>query len=129
VRNGEVCKLPGVGPVSPQYAKEVAEDAFLTGVFYDGEDLRNIKRWTRNVPVEVRLALELGEPPDFDGMRCVDCGNAFRNEHDHDEPHSAGGLASTDNLRPRCWTCHSAKTARDRKAKLGRTGKRAPPGG
>jgi 5-methylcytosine-specific restriction endonuclease McrA len=111
-----VCKIPGVGPVAPSVARSLAADAFLSGVFYDGKDLRHMRRWTRNIPVEVKIALQLGAPPDFDGVRCVDCGNRFRNENDHVEPHVIGGPASTDNLKPRCWPCHQAKTARDRKA-------------
>ncbi|MGH2730295.1 MAG: hypothetical protein ACRDJI_06745, partial [Actinomycetota bacterium] len=38
VKKNEVCKISGVGPVSPQVAKEIAKDAFLNGVFYDGKD-------------------------------------------------------------------------------------------
>lgn len=110
VRDGEVCKIPGVGPVAPAIAKQIAADAFLCGVFFDGVDLRQMRRWTRNVPIEVQIALELGTPPSFDGIRCVDCGNRFRNERDHVEPHVPGGPASTDNLEPRCWSCHQAKT-------------------
>ena len=30
VREGELCKIPGVGPVAPQVAKEIARDAFLS---------------------------------------------------------------------------------------------------
>lgn len=116
VREGELCKIPGAGPIAPEIAREIALDAFLSGVFYDGVDLRQLRRWTRNTPVEVRLALELGDPPDFDGVRCVDCGNRFRTENDHLEPHVGGGPASTGNLRARCWSCHRAKTERDRKA-------------
>jgi len=122
VRDGEVCKIPGVGPVSPQVAKEIAQDAFLNGVFYDGVDLRNFARWTRNIPVEVAVALELGPPPSFDGVSCVDCGNRFKTEFDHVQPHGAKGPASNGNLKPRCWSCHQAKTQRDRKA-----GKLKPP--
>jgi hypothetical protein len=122
VRDGEVCKIPGVGPVAPRVAKEIAEDAFLSGVFFDGVDLRHFRRWTRKTPVEVRTALELGDPPDFDGVRCVDCGNRFKTQNDHVEPHNALGPASTGNLKPRCWPCHQAKTKRDRKA-----GKLTPP--
>jgi 5-methylcytosine-specific restriction endonuclease McrA len=91
-------------------------------VFYDGTDLRHTKRWSRTPPVEVLLALELGEPPDFDGIKCTDCGNRFRIENDHVEPHVAHGPASTGNLKPRCRPCHQAKTERDRKA-----GKLRPP--
>ncbi len=122
VKEGEVCKIPGVGPVSPQVAREIAQDAFLNGVFYDGVDLRNFKRWSRNPTVEVRTALELGEPPDFDGVVCVDCGNRFKMEFDHVEPRVALGPSSTGNLKPRCYRCHQAKTERDRKA-----GKLKPP--
>jgi 5-methylcytosine-specific restriction endonuclease McrA len=122
VREGEVCKIPKIGPVSPEVARDIAADAFLTGVFYDGKDLRHMRRWTRNTPVEVLLALELGEPPRFEGIRCADCGNRFGTQIDPVEPHCALGPASTDNLEPRCWSCHQAKTARDRKA-----GKLRPP--
>jgi 5-methylcytosine-specific restriction endonuclease McrA len=116
VRDGEVCKIPGVGPVAPEVAKQIARDAFLSGVFFDGTDLRNFARWSRTIPIEVAIALELGEPPEFDGVCCVDCGNRFKTEFDHVEPHVAHGPASNGNLRPRCWRCHRAKTRRDRTA-------------
>jgi hypothetical protein len=116
VRDAELCTIPGVGPVSPQVAKEIARDAFLSGVFYDGVDLRNFARWSRHIPIEVAIALELGEPPEFDGVCCVDCGNRFKTEFDHVEPHVAHGPASNGNLTPRCWRCHRAKTKRDRTA-------------
>jgi hypothetical protein len=88
VREGELCKIPGVGPVSPEVARAIAEDAFLSGVFYDGKDLRHFKRWGRHIPVEVLIALELGDPPGFDGISCADCGNRFRTEFDHVTPAS-----------------------------------------
>jgi hypothetical protein len=116
VKKGEVCKIPGIGPVPPQVAREIAEDAFLNGVFYDGKDLRNFARWSRHIPIEVEIALELGDPPGFDGVCCVDCGNRFRTEFDHIEPRAARGPSSNGNLDPRCWSCHQAKTKRDRKA-------------
>ena len=116
VREGEVCKIPGIGPVGPEVAKEIARDAFVNGVLYDGKDLRQLKRWSRDIPIEVRVALELGEPPAFDGVSCVDCRNRFRTEFDHVQPRVAGGPSSNGNLKPRCWSCHHAKTARDRRA-------------
>jgi HNH endonuclease len=123
VRDGEVCKIPGVGPIPPQVAKQIAkDDAFLNGLFFDGVDLRDFKRWGRHIPIEVAIALELGEPPDFDGIACVDCGNRFRTEFDHVEPHAAGGPTSHGNFKPRCRGCHLAKTERDRRA-----GKLRPP--
>jgi HNH endonuclease len=116
VREGELCKIPGVGPVSPEVARTIAQDAFLSDVFYDGVDLRQFARWTRNIPVDVAIALELGPPPSFDGVSCVDCGNRFRTEFDHDQPHGGKGPASNGNLKPRCWSCHQEKTKLDRKA-------------
>ena len=91
VRPGEMCKIPGVGPVAPEIAREISSDAFLNGVFFDGKDLRSFKRWSRDIPVEVRAALELGKPPSFDGVRCRDCGNNFRTEWDHVHPLVAPG--------------------------------------
>jgi 5-methylcytosine-specific restriction endonuclease McrA len=117
VHDGEVCKIPGIGPVAPEVAKKIAQDAFLNGVFYDGKDLRQFARWTRNIPIEVLVALELGEPPSFDGVCCVDCGNRFRTEFDHVTPRFSHGPTSKPNLKPRCWSCHQAKTKRDRRAR------------
>ncbi|HEX2235750.1 MAG TPA: HNH endonuclease signature motif containing protein, partial [Actinomycetota bacterium] len=124
VREEEVCKIPGVGPVPPRVAREIAKNAFLSGVLYDGVDLRHFARWSRGIPVEVAVALELGDPPEFDGVACATCGNRFRTEFDHLEPHSSGGPVSTTNINPLCWTCHRDKSARDRRA-----GKLGPAGG
>jgi hypothetical protein len=44
VREGELWKIPGVGPIAPEVAREIARDAFLNGVFYDGVDLRHFAR-------------------------------------------------------------------------------------
>jgi HNH endonuclease len=122
VRKGEVCKIPGVGPVPPQVARDIGKGAFLNGVVCDGIDLRQFKRWSRHIPIEVSVALELGQPPEFDGVGCVDCGNRFRTEIDHVTPRHRGGETSNGNLRPRCWNCHQVKTAADRK-----NGKLKPP--
>ena len=133
VEDNEFCKIPGIGPIDPPIAKQIAEDAFLTGLFYDGKDLRHIRRWTRNIPTDVKSALRLGKPPDFEGPKCVDCGNRLRIELDHRQPHAAGGPASTDNLDPRCEPCHDKKTVADRKPASSnpretRSGRRRDPG-
>ncbi len=88
----------------------------MSGVFYDGKDLRNFARWTRSIPIEVVVALELGEPPSFDGVCCVDCRNRFGTQFDHVRPRFAHGPSSKPNLKPRCFSCHRAKTKRERSA-------------
>jgi len=115
VEEGEHCKIPGIGPVDPVVAKEIARDAFLTALFYDGEDLRHFKRWTRNIPAPIRVALRLGDPPDFDGPRCVDCGRRSGIQWDHVRPFSRGGPTAVGNLAGRCLVCHLKKTAADRR--------------
>ncbi|MDX1690648.1 MAG: HNH endonuclease signature motif containing protein [Acidimicrobiia bacterium] len=114
VKDGEHCAIPGVGPIAPSVAKRVAGDAFLSGVFFDGTDLRHLKRWTRHIPIEVRLALRLGEATGFGGPACVDCGDRFGLEIDHVQPVSAGGETSLSNTTWRCDRCHRTKTNRDR---------------
>ncbi|MEX2323262.1 MAG: HNH endonuclease signature motif containing protein [Acidimicrobiia bacterium] len=115
VRDDEHCHIVGVGPIGPQTAKGIADDAFLSGVLFDGKDLRHIKTWGRHVPAPVRLALRLGPGPEFDGPRCIDCGNRLQLELDHQTPLSEGGPTSFDNLEPRCEKCHLAKTRRERR--------------
>jgi hypothetical protein len=115
VRDHEHCHIVGVGPIGPQTAKGIADDAFLSGVFFDGKDLRHIKTWGRHVPAPVRLALRLGPGPEFDGPRCVDCGNRLQLELDHQIPLSEGGPTNLENLGDRCEKCHLAKTRSERR--------------
>jgi 5-methylcytosine-specific restriction endonuclease McrA len=109
---------PGVGPVSPATARAIAEDAFLNAVLWDGKDLRHFERWGRHIPVEVLIALELGEPPSFDGVASTDCGNRFRTEFDHVTPPLRTWPDLQANLKARCWRCHQAKTKRERRASV-----------
>jgi len=120
-----ISKIPGVGPVDPQDAKAIAQDAMVNVVVRDGKDLRHFKRFGRHVPPEIKIALELGAAPGFDGPACTDCGNRFRPERDHLKPVIAKGPTSYLNLRWRCNPCHVAKTEADRKT--GKLTPRPPP--
>ena len=122
-----ISKIPGVGPIDPQDAKAVAQDAFINAVLVDGKDLRHLKRFGRHVPPEIKVALELGKAPEFDGPVCCGCGNRFRPERDHLEPVVARGPTSYLNLEWKCNACHVAKTEADRKA--GKLTPRSPPDG
>ena len=111
-----ISKIPGTSPVDPPDVKEIARDAVVSIVIRDGKDLRNWARYGRCMPPELKTALELGKAPDFDGPKCVRCGNRFRPERDHIEPVVAHGPTKLSNLDWLCDPCHNLKTEEDRKA-------------
>ncbi len=63
----------------------------------------------RHISAELRTALELGNPPGFEGAVCVDCGRRYRLEWDHLDPVANNGPTSFKNLKGRCWSCHQAR--------------------
>lgn len=111
-----ISKIPGVGPVDPRDAREIARDAVINVVIKDGKDLRNWARYGRCMPSELKIAMELGKAPDFDGPKCARCSNRFRPEKDHIEPVVALGPTKLSNLDWLCDPCHDLKTEEDRKA-------------
>lgn len=111
-----VCHIVGGGPVPPDIVRTMAKDAFLKAVFHDGVTIHTVSHLGRYIPAELRTALELGEPPDFDGIRCSGCGKRFRLQWDHVDPVCAGGLTTYDNQDPKCWDCHTRKSAAERAA-------------
>lgn len=116
----EVCHIVGGGPVPVSVVKEAMDhDPFVKAVTHDGVRIDTVKHFGRHIPVELRTALDLGIPPDFDGTVCADgCGRRYGLEWDHVNPVANRGPTSLANLAPRCWSCHHDKTERDRKAGL-----------
>jgi len=115
---GEPCHIVGGGPLPVALARRLGQDAFLKAVLRDGVDIHAVKHFGRHISAELRTALELG--PDLDGVTCVEqgCGRRYGLEWDHVNPVANGGTTSYDNLQPRCWPHHRAKTERDRAAGL-----------
>ena len=104
---GERCEIPGVGPVSVDWARHLLGEAFLTAVIAAGRDVRTVAHLGRHVPAEVRTALVA------QGRRCdvEGCARAGYLELDHCEvDHAAGGPTSLDNLTWLCWEHHRRKT-------------------
>jgi HNH endonuclease len=133
---GEPCGIVGGGPIPVEVANELMQDAFLKAVLHDGVAIHTVKHFGRYRPAELRTALELGAPPDFAGVECVepDCTRRYGLEWDHVDPVANDGPTSYDNLQPRCWPHHRDKTELDRLAglldgrvKAGRREKRGPP--
>jgi len=114
----DTAHIPGLGPISTRSARDLARKAVVSVVLHDGVKVERIVRYSRSVPREVRTLLEMGDPPDFDGPVCVDCGGRFAWQRDHADPLANGGPTSHENLKPRCPPCHRAKTERDREAGL-----------
>jgi hypothetical protein len=132
---GEPCHIVGGGPLPVELAKDLASDAFLKAVLHDGTEIHTVCHLGRHVPAQLRTALELGPPPDFDGVTCSvpGCGRRYGLEWDHEDPVANQGPTSYENLKnPKCWPHHQDKTERDRRAGLldgaiNRLQKRGPP--
>jgi hypothetical protein len=118
--DGEVSAIVGGAPIPVAVIKELSKDAFLKAVIHDGVRIDTVAHFGRHINAELRTALELGNPPNFEGMTCVDdgCGRRAGLEIDHDDPVAHHGPTSFANLNPRCWPGHQEKTERDRKAGL-----------
>ncbi len=110
--------IVGGGPVPVSVARGLAERAFVKTVIHDGVRIETVRHIGRYIPAELRTALELGDPPGFDGLACVDCGNRYGVERDHVDPVANGGRTSRDNMTGRCYGCHQKKTEQDRQAGL-----------
>ena len=111
--------IVGGGPVPMSTVRAAAKDAFVKAVLHDGVKVDTIVHYGRKAPpAHVRTVIELGDPPAFDGVRCIDCSSPFRYQWDHEDPVANGGPTCASNFTPRCPKCHREKTERDRLAGL-----------
>jgi hypothetical protein len=104
---GEPCHIVGGGPVPASHVAEVARDAFIKAVLYKGTEIRTVAHFGRHINAELRTALALGRPPDFEGVVCAEagCGRRYGLEWDHVEPRAHDGPTSYDNLVALCSLC------------------------
>ena len=116
--DGEACHIVGGSPVPVKVVADLIDDAFVKAVTHHGVRIDTVVHYGRHISAELRTALELGDPPGFEGAVCVDCGRRYRLEWDHLDPVANHGPTSFKNLKGRCWPCHQAKTERDREAGL-----------
>jgi hypothetical protein len=118
---GEVCHIVGGGPIPVEIARRMAENAFLKAVIHDGVNIHTVKHFGRYIPVELRTALDMGPPPEFDGLVCVKCGSRFRVEINHINPvgnRDNPGETSYINTEGDCPRCHDEVTEQQRQAGL-----------
>jgi hypothetical protein len=117
---GECCHIVGGGPIPVCVARELAKDAFLKVVLHDGVAIHTVAHLGRQRPTHLNTALQLGPPPDFDGVVCAEpaCDRTYHLQWDHKNPCANGGQTSFGNMQPFCLPHHVDKTERDRKAGL-----------
>jgi hypothetical protein len=105
--DGEVCEVPGVGPVDVGWVRELIGSAFLTAVVKRGKDILTVAHLGRHVPVEVQTALLVsGRECDVEG-----CNHRGYLERDHAHDHAKGGRTSFANLGWLCYFHHRLKTS------------------
>jgi hypothetical protein len=104
---GEMCEIPGVGPVPVAVARQILGEAFLKLVITDGVDIAGVTHIGRVIPAAIRTALEARDPV------CVvpGCGSAWQLEIDHWQiPYAQGGPTELANLARCCRYHHRLKT-------------------
>jgi hypothetical protein len=125
--DGEVCEIPGVGPVDLTWVRDLIGSAFLTVVIKRGKDILTVAHLGRHIPAEVRTALLVsGRECDVEG-----CNHRGYLERDHTHDYAKGGPTSFANLGWLCYLHHRHKScgwilgARD--PTTGKRSLRAPP--
>ncbi len=103
---GEICAIPGIGPIPVEVARELASDSLLSVLVSDGADVRAISTARRTIPTAIRRALQERDE------RCVVPGCEVRTalEIDHVVPFAEGGPTALDNLALLCHWHHYLKT-------------------
>ena len=107
VGKGEVCEIPGVGPVPLETARSLMGDAITKVVIANGVDVTTICNLGRSIPAALKSALIERDPT------CVvpTCDVAHGLEFDHwRTPFVDGGTVSLDNLARLCGHHHYQRT-------------------
>ena len=105
---GEMCRIPTVGPIPVAAARRLAEGGMVKAVLSEGADIRAVAHLGRTIPSRLRTALEARD------QTCVvpGCGQVQGLEIDHVVPLAEGGPTRLDNLARLCAWHHSLKTHR-----------------
>ncbi|MBV8462057.1 MAG: DUF222 domain-containing protein, partial [Acidimicrobiales bacterium] len=103
---GEICEIPGIGPIPVEVARELASDSILSVLVTDGVDVTAVAHAGRTIPAALRRALFERDPV------CVVPGCAIDDglEIDHLVPFADGGPTVIENLARLCQWHHYLKT-------------------
>ena len=103
---GEICEIPGIGPIPVDVARRLAVDSILSVLVIDGVDVTAVAHAGRTIPAPIRRALLERDPV------CVVPGCDSRDglEIDHVMPFAQGGPTNLANLARLCHWHHYLKT-------------------
>ncbi|MGH9097451.1 MAG: DUF222 domain-containing protein [Acidimicrobiales bacterium] len=121
---GEICEIPGIGPIPVDVARRLAADSILSVLITDGVDVTSVAHAGRTIPGAIRTALIERDPV------CVVPGCGIREglEIDHLLPFGNDGPTSLANLARLCHWHHYLKThQRYRLARFGDQWEWQPP--
>ncbi len=107
VMPGEICEIPGVGPVSVEWAREQLGAALCDLVITDGVDVSTVVRLGRYIPAPLMTAILERDP------HCVvpGCNKRLGLEFDHWQvSYAEGGEMSYDNIARLCSDHHYQRT-------------------
>ncbi len=106
LESGEICEIPGIGPIPVEVARRLAVDSILSVLVTDGKDVTAVAHAGRTIPASLRRALVERDPT------CVVPGCDVREalEIDHVVPVAQGGVTSLANLARLCHWHHYLKT-------------------
>lgn len=107
-RPGEVCEIPGVGPVPVARARAVLRHGLLELVITDGVDVQTVVSTTRHVPKALKIAIAERDPV----CRIDDCDCDHSLEGHHVDDFATSRRTSYDNVGNLCTRHHDLVTHR-----------------
>lgn len=106
VAEGEVCELPGVGPISVAAARELLGESILKLVMTRGHDVVNVTHLGRGANAAQQVALLWTRPV----CSVRGCNRRARLQNDHRRPWADDRRTHLANLDPLCDHHHDRKT-------------------
>jgi len=106
LESGEVCEIPGIGPIPVEVARRLAVDSILSVLVTGGIDVTAVSRADRTIPAALRRALL--ERDQVCVVPGCEVGEAL--EIDHVQEFHRGGPTALDNLARLCHWHHYLKT-------------------
>ncbi|MGH8983718.1 MAG: DUF222 domain-containing protein [Acidimicrobiia bacterium] len=103
---GERCDITGIGPVPATTARALLDDALVSVLVTDGDDIKTISKAKRTIPARLRRAAEARYPT----CGVKGCANDRFLQIDHVQPVEDHGLTQDDNLWRLCTFHHDKKT-------------------